>query len=172
MLELFKIQYPDFVFHNDDLHFLSEASSEDLIVITSLLMHHSCITDRREVLTSPLCHRLSQSTQMNIKAFLEKVEHDVTLEKLQEIILECCAINCDTSDSSLVCNASGDSSSTVESPLQGLFVRTPHTRRSRFLEKNREINKLRLELQSERYEKQDLQEEVKAQLERNDKLGS
>lgn len=134
-------------------------------------MHHACITDRREVLTSPLCHQLSSSTQLKIKMFLEKIDNDISVEQLVEVIKECSErTNELILTSPCVSVAHGDDLAR-DSPLQDLLCRTPQSKPSRFLEKDREINKLKTELELERYEKADLQEELKAQCEKNNKLG-
>lgn len=132
------------------------------------MLHHSCITDGREVLTSPLCHKLSQTTQLCIKLFLEKVDFDVTRETLNEVINLCVASRDKTSSSSST--EYEDTPLNCNSPLQDLLTRTPKFKNSRLIEKEREIKQLKNDLDLERFEKADLQEEFKLLQEKNDKL--
>lgn len=165
-----KAKYPNFTFEDETVASLTAVSDNDLISLLSLLMHHACITDRREVLTSPLCHRLSPVTQLNIKIFLEKVDTDVTIKELHEIIRQCTGHREINLKKSYNWIASGDSPINNGSPLHAL-LQTPSSKTSRFLEKDREINKLKTELELERFEKADLQEELKVQCDKNIKLG-
>lgn len=171
IFQLLKARYPNFTFEDDTVISLSAISNDDLIALTSLLMHHTCITDRREVLTSPLCHRLSPVTQLSIKIFLEKVDVNVTINELLEIIQQCTGQGEMSLRNSYNWIASGDSPINNGSPLQTLLNRTPSSKSSRFFERDREIKKLKSELEQERYEKTDLQEELKLQCDRNTKLG-
>lgn len=135
------------------------------------MLHHSCITDGREVLTSPLCHKLSQTTQLCIKLFLEKVDFDVTRETLNEVIHLCVTNMAKTTLPSLpFCTEFRDAPLNCGSPLQDLLTKTPKFKNSRYLEKEREIKQLKKDLDLERFEKADLQEEFKLLQEKNDKL--
>lgn len=108
---------------------------------------------------------------MKIKMFLEKIDNDISTEQLVDVIKECCAkTNAEILPSPCVSSVNGDDL-VRDSPLQDLLCRTPQSKPSRFVEKDREINKLKTELELERYEKADLQEELKAQCEKNSKLG-
>lgn len=63
----------------------------------------------------------------------------------------------------------GDSPLVGKSPLQD-FLRSPNVKATS-LEKDREIKRLKSELEIERFEKADLQEELKEQKEQIKKLG-
>lgn len=89
VLNLLKAHYPSVLFDTSKIYCWMDVSQSDLLSITSLLLHHTCVTDRREVLTSPLCHRLPQTTQLAIKLFLEKVDCDITKDRLHEVIELC-----------------------------------------------------------------------------------
>lgn len=170
IFQLLKTKYPKFTFENEAVASLTAVSDNDLIALSSLLMHHTCITDRREVLTSPLCHKLSADTQLSIKIFLERVDANITIKELHEIIQQCTGQGDMRLKRSYNWIASGDSPINNGSPLLSLLHNTP-SKTSRFFEKDREIIKLKTELEQERYERADLQEELKLQCDRNTKLG-
>ncbi|KAK9880447.1 hypothetical protein WA026_011693 [Henosepilachna vigintioctopunctata] len=139
-----------------------ELSEDDLKIITSLLMHYTCIYDRRDILTSPLCHRLSKNTQVCIRSFLQKVDNEINYEDL-EIIIKELSVN-DNEDSF-------KNNDKFHSPLMGI-LKTPVSKASRFHEKDRELTKLKNMLELERYEKADLQEELRQQSEKIKKFES
>lgn len=173
ILGLLKKQYPNIAFNIKNVESWTDVPYKDLLSITSLLLHHTCIIDRREVLTSPLCNKLSQLTQLSIKLFLEKLDFNITNETLDEVINVCVAIikeeAMSTFDSPL-CTIYGNSSLNCKSPLEDLLIRTPKVKNSSCFEKIREIKHLKNDLEMERFEKADLQEELKLQQQRNDKL--
>lgn len=130
-------------------------------------MHYTCIYDRRDVLTVPLCNTLDQKTQIHIRNFLEKVTSNITYEELQRHMQSNYDENAlDTS----VCMSDICSPLIYQSPLQDI-LKTPSFKAGRLQVKDREISKLKSELELERYEKADLQEEIKLQIEKNKKLG-
>lgn len=109
---------------------------------------------------------------MAIRLFLEKVDRNVTNLRLTEIINECVSKvsgNVANQNFHRITSASGDSHMSCMSPLQELLRGSPVPRKTILQEK--EIQKLRSELEMERFEKADLQEELKAQSETNLKLG-
>lgn len=171
IFKLLKSQYPNFTFANGNANSWSEIPHDEVVSLLSLLMHHSCITDRSEVLTSPLCYQLSRATQLNIKMFLEKIDSVVTEPKLANVIKECIKQGCN-SEIDTACHwvASGDSPLICGSPLQDFLLRTPQGKNCR-LERYREIKQLQTKLELERLEKADLQEDLKLQCEKNSKLG-
>lgn len=168
--DLLKKQYPNFLFEVEDAASWGDFSHNDLLSITSLLLHHTCITDRQEAVTSPLCSKLPQVTQLNIKIFLENVDFDVTREKLDEVIERCVNIKeIDLAQAHF--HTVYEGSLKCDSPLQGLLNGTPKgKKKSLLLEKEREIKQLKNDLELERYEKADLQEELKLQQEKNKDL--
>lgn len=166
-----KQQFPNFnLDYLSNIHF-QDLLEADLLVISSLLLYYSCIHDRRDVLTSPLCHKLSQTTQIYIRAFLENMKSQITRDDFFQILKQ--VIN---KDVNVKCIRSyglqaGDSSLMSQSPLQDILQTTP-SRLGRLQEKDKEINKLRHEIDLERFEKGDLQNELDLQKERNKKLGN
>lgn len=172
IFQLLKSSYPNYVFEDETVSSLSAVSYDDLIAFSSLLMHYTCMIDRRESLTSPLCHIQSPITQLSIKIFLEKMNNTITNKELHGIIKQCTGQGEISFRNSYNWIASGDSPINNGSPLQEFLNKTPHLRKSRFSEKDREINKLKAELELEQLEKADLQEELKMQCDRNSKLGN
>ncbi|KAF5305007.1 hypothetical protein FQR65_LT07798 [Abscondita terminalis] len=161
--EFLKKQYPHISLNYDN----ENVAESDLIIICSLLLHYSCIHDRRDVLTSPLCYQLSKQTQTTIKGYLEKTKNDINLDKLFDIIeasFEWKKENKSLNDFTLSCDYSN-----VASPLQAL-LHTPVSKGPRYKEKDREINKLRSELDLERFEKIDLQKELSEEKDKNKNL--
>lgn len=148
-------------------------NSEELFYITSLLMHYTCIHDRRDVLTSPLCHNLQQTTQVCIKSFLEKVQEysELTNEALNKIITACEEeMETFSSKQSVQSFSPPDEFTTAESPLQNI-LKTPSTKLSRLIEKDREIVRLKTDVEIMQEEKDNLEEDLRMQIERNKKLG-
>ncbi|XP_049820003.1 repetitive organellar protein isoform X2 [Aethina tumida] len=149
IFDIFSKYYPKFSFKNKSNLHISDLSKSEVSSITSLLMHYTCIYDRRDVLTVPLCNTLDQKTQIHIRNFLEKVTSNITYEELQRHMQSNYDENAlDTSD----------------------ILKTPSFKAGRLQVKDREISKLKSELELERYEKADLQEEIKLQIEKNKKL--
>lgn len=165
--------YPKFNIKNRSNIHISDMNNEDLFYITSLLMHYTCIHDRRDVLTSPLCHNLQQITQICIRSFLERVQEcsELTNETLQSIITSCEA---DTQKYSSEQSSQWLSLSAGiaigKSPLQDI-LKTPSTKGSRLLEKEKEIASLKSNLDLIQEEKENLEEDLNVQIERNKKLG-
>lgn len=164
--------YPDFIIDNKANIHLTDLSSSDLSAITSLLLHYTCIHDRRDVLTSPLCYNLQQITQICIKNFLEKIQvcTKITNEELINII-QCCVDEIEKKpDMSCHLLAIANTPVNRKSPLQDL-LRTPASKNVRLQEKERELNKLKTELELVQDEKESLEEDLKLQIEKNTRLG-
>ncbi|KAK5649673.1 hypothetical protein RI129_000702 [Pyrocoelia pectoralis] len=164
IIHFLKKQYPNFILDCNNYTDLQELEQNDLIMISSLLLHFSCIHDRRDVLTSPLCDQLSKATQTCIKFYLENVGNDINKEKLCQIIGESINIQ------KIQCKPYILSSGYLfqDSSLQQL-LNTP-VLKSRYRDKDKEINKLRAEIDLERYEKFELQDTLAIQKECNRKL--
>uniref|UniRef100_A0A1Y1KCN0 Uncharacterized protein n=1 Tax=Photinus pyralis TaxID=7054 RepID=A0A1Y1KCN0_PHOPY len=158
-------QYPNLILDCENDTDLEKISQNDLMMISSLLLHFSCIHDRRDVLTSPLCYQLSKATQISIKYYLENVHSDINKEKLFKIIEESINIRQFKSNPRTL----SSEYSFHGSPLQQL-LHTPLPKLSRLREKDKEINKLQVEVDLERLEKFDLQDELAIQKECNKKL--
>ncbi|KAJ8934117.1 hypothetical protein NQ314_013576 [Rhamnusium bicolor] len=162
--------YPDFVIKNESHVHLSDLSQGDLSSITSLLMHYTCIYDRRDVLTSPLCHNLRQVTQVCVKNFLEKIQDctKVTNEELVRIVESCVeeGVKVDVSSQWL---SVANSPLSRTSPLQDI-LKTPTTKSTKLLEKDKEITRLKTELELTQDEKDNLEEDLKLQIEANKRL--
>ncbi|XP_060536310.1 coiled-coil domain-containing protein 18-like isoform X2 [Cylas formicarius] len=157
--------YKNFEVKNQPSIHVSDLSRDDLLKITSLLMHYTCIHDRRNVLTSPLCYNLHPATQILIKSFLEKMDNNITNETLEKVILNIFAeVKKQTSylDLSIL-------SCATESPLQDV-LQTPASKKFKLREKDKEIVKLRQDLELEKEEKSDLAEELQSLMEKNSKL--
>ncbi|XP_044265384.1 nucleoporin nup211 [Tribolium madens] len=167
IFDLFGRHYPNYLFHNKTEIHLFDLPEIDLKAIISLLMHYTCIYDRRDVLTSPLCHSLSQSTQLIIRNFLQKTTTSVNKESMSDIIKSCI----DDASDHLITNQwlSVETSCSSNSPLQDI-LKTPISKFGRLHEKDKIISKLKSEIEAERYEKADLQEELKLQLEKSKKI--
>ncbi|XP_025834068.1 COP1-interactive protein 1-like isoform X3 [Agrilus planipennis] len=166
-----KKEYPHCQFDNEKTVHIQDLTNNDIIIISSLLMHYSCVFEHRDVLTSPLCQRLSHHTQLCIRMFLEKIQNDVTKDILFETIKNCTFVNeFKKKLQSSQWMSGGDSPLSSRSPLQELLY-TPGYKKAYIQEREREINKLRQELEVERYEKLDIQEELKQQQEHNEKIG-
>lgn len=164
---MFSKHYPNYLFENKtDIH-LFDLPEIDLKALTSLLMHYTCIYDRRDVLTSPLCHSLSQTTQLIIRNFLQKITKNVTKDTMNDIIKSCI----DDASDHLPTNQwlSVETTCSKNSPLQDL-LKTPVSKFGRLYEKDKLISTLKSELEAERYEKADLQEELKLQSEKSKKI--
>lgn len=166
-LDLIKAQYSNYILDEDDLTDLQSLSVDNIITICSLLLHFACVIERKDSLIVPLCKKLPPNVQINIKNFLEKVNSKITNFHFKKIIDEMNESN--ISSTSYQWMPVGDSPLIGTSPLQD-FLRTPGMIPTR-LEKDREIKKLKSELENERFEKADLQEELKEHKEEIKKLG-
>ncbi|XP_045461208.1 uncharacterized protein PFB0765w [Harmonia axyridis] len=133
-----------------------ELPEDKLIMITSLLMHYTCIYDGRENFTLPLCQNLSKKSQLSIKNFLQNVDKDVTYSDLKNIIGK------DSIYDSV-------ESKSTNSPLTDVF-RTPSLKRRFNYEKDRAVNKLKTALELEQYEKADVEDELRTQIKKTKKL--
>ncbi|KAL1489376.1 hypothetical protein ABEB36_014285 [Hypothenemus hampei] len=78
--------YPNIQFTEQESIHINDLPHLDLIMLASLLMHYSCIFDRKPHLTTLMCENLTPSTQKNIKKFLERVSTNTSTEELQAII--------------------------------------------------------------------------------------
>lgn len=160
-----KEEYPQCTFDNNSR--LQKVTNTDVVRIASLLMHYSCVLSRKDSLTSPLCKALPQTTQIQIKLFLEGMHTKITKEEFTKLTDDCLVKE---SVPSTPRNLIGeDFSSGCRSPLQE-FLRTPQIKISHLQEKEKEINMLRSALDWERFEKSDLQDELNTQQERNKNL--
>ncbi|CAH1116630.1 unnamed protein product [Phaedon cochleariae] len=165
--------YPYFEINDKSNIHLSDLPYNDIASITSLLMHYTCIHDRRDVLTSPLCHTLQPVTQLGIKTFLEKVQEcpKLTSEELGKIVLTCLEDKNDknTNQSQKWLSVAQSSSTSKQSPLLDI-LKTPASKLSRLQEKDREITRLITDLELIQEEKENLEEDVRLQIEKNKKL--
>lgn len=151
--------YPDFNIEIERSN-LKELNEIDVIEITSLLLHYSCITDRRSCLTEPLCNNLSSDLQIIIRTFLELFPEKIDQNSFKSFIRKSFKV-------------SNDQIVQLKSPLSygsplKEFLRTP-TSKVHF--KDRELKKLRDEIELEKFEKADLQEELRAHQEKIEKIG-
>lgn len=163
IFNLLKAQYHNFSLDVTNINSWTDVSQKDLLAVTSLLLHHTCITDRHEEITSPLCCKLPQAIQFQIKHFLENVNLDITREKMETAIDLCVKLKEELSLSDSSFHTVYEVSPLYhQSPLQGLLTGTPKSKRSMLFEKEREIKQLKNDLELERYEKADLQEELKS----------
>nr|CAI5848925.1 unnamed protein product [Callosobruchus analis] len=148
---------------------LTDLKSDELYILTSMLMHYTCIYDRQDVLTSPLCHSLKPQTQTCIKFFLEKIQEcpSLTDDDLMKIIQQCTAKAVEPPGCSNFIASSGEDSK--ESPLYGI-LKTPMSKRIKIFEKDKEISQLKATLEVAQEEKDDLEEDLRRHIERNKKL--
>lgn len=162
LFKLLKQHYSHFDFNGSDLNVLTR---KDLIEIASLLMHFTAILEPREVFVEPLCSNLPESFQISIKKFLETFQHSKTREDFYDII-ESCVKKESCVSPSWVCV-----SPVTNSPLQKFF-KTPTPRFARFLEKDKEIQKLKTELEVERMDKLEVQDDLKMREQQIKKLST
>lgn len=160
--------YPDFIIKDKANIHHTDLTPTDLSAVTSLLLHYTCIHDRRDVLTSPLCYNLQQITQMCIKNFLEKIQAcpKISNEELANII-QCCVDEVEKKPN-IICQllAVANSPPNKRSPLHDI-LRTPTSKNVKLIE----LNKLRTELELVRDEKESLEEDLKLQIEKYNRLG-
>lgn len=134
----------------------------ELLEIISLLLHYTCIYDKREMFTSPLCRLLSSNAQLSVKKFLESVDENIRKEELFQIISQC---YCDKSPEVLQqrnhkkCTALG-------SPLQIFLQKSNYN----VLEKEAEIKKLQMKVTIEKQQIIELQEDLKTEQDINKTL--
>lgn len=135
-------------------------------------MHYTCIHDRRDVLTSPLCHNLQQTTQISIRNFLERAQDglELTNQALAIVIASCEEEVGKTLFEHSQQWQTGSTKILGKSPLQDI-LKTPNTKGSRLIEKDKEINKLKTDLELVQEEKYNLEEDLRFQTEKNKKLG-
>ncbi|VEN41750.1 unnamed protein product [Callosobruchus maculatus] len=169
IFHIFKKHYPKLTIYEKMNVHLTDLKSDELNILTSMLMHYTCIHDRQDVLTSPLCHSLKPQTQTCIKFFLEKIQEcpSLTDDDLMKIIQQCTAKMMEPPSCSNFIASSGDDSK--ESPLYGI-LKTPMSKRIKIFEKDKEISQLKATLEVAQEEKDDLEEDLKKHIERNKKL--
>ncbi|XP_046745159.1 putative leucine-rich repeat-containing protein DDB_G0290503 isoform X2 [Diprion similis] len=143
--------YPEFVMESEN----DKETFKEIHIASLLLLHSS----QEPKLHRPMCIKLSNETQLKIKAFLEKVLQygsSVTKEAIHEAIME----------------TSGTITKTPPvtpkmRPLKDFFnspVTTVRKNFNRVMEdRTREVRRLRAELETERFEKADLQEDLEIQ---------
>lgn len=164
--------YPKFKIENKLNVHLNDISFTHLCSITSLLMHYTCIHDRRDVLTSPLCYNLKQTTQLYVKNFLERIQEcsELSNEALNNIIKSCVKNKLGSSVDESPCLTVSNQLYMKHSPLQDI-LKTPTSKSSKLVEKDREIGRLKTDLQLAQEEKENLEEDLRIQDEKNKKLG-
>uniref|UniRef100_A0A6P7GXL4 Uncharacterized protein PFB0145c-like n=1 Tax=Diabrotica virgifera virgifera TaxID=50390 RepID=A0A6P7GXL4_DIAVI len=155
--------YSDFIIHNKTIIHLSDLPKDDLCAITSLLMHYTIMHDRRDVLTSPLCYNLQEFTQIKIRSFLEKVQDNVNHAELARIINSCIEDNRNYNFISSPLHTSRNS------PLHDV-LKTPAVKSTRLFERDKEIAKLKANLELVQEEKEIAEKDLQSQIERNKKL--
>nr|CAH7761584.1 unnamed protein product [Callosobruchus chinensis] len=168
IFHIFEKHYPKLTIHEKMNVHLTDLKSDELNILASMLMHYTCIHDRQDVLTSPLCHSLKPQTQTCIKFFLEKIQecHSLTDNDLMKIIQQCTAKIMEPPSSNFIASSGEDSK---ESPLYGL-LKTPMSKRIKIFEKDKEISQLKATLEVAQEEKDDLEEDLRKHIERNKKL--
>lgn len=146
---------------------LNDLPLTDLAAITSILMHYTCIHDRRDVLTSPLCYNLQEFTQIKIRNFLERVQECTNLSYNELVtVIE----NCIGEQSQIQNWLSSNNFNNSRSPLQDV-LKTPVLKSTRMIERDKEIAKLKSNLELVQEEKETIEEELKNQITKNKKLG-
>ncbi|XP_046597175.1 myosin-2 heavy chain [Neodiprion lecontei] len=150
--------YPEFVRESED----DKETCKEIHIASLLLLHSS----QEPKLHRPMCIKLSNETQLKIKAFLEKVlqySTSVTKEVINEAIMETSGTIIKTPPSTPKIR-----------PLKDFFNSPVTTVRKNFNrvmeERTREIRRLRAELETERFEKADLQEDLETQREKINNL--
>ncbi|CAH1987153.1 unnamed protein product [Acanthoscelides obtectus] len=169
IFHIFKKHYPKLtIYERINVH-LTDLKNDELKLLTSMLMHYTCIYDRQDVLTSPLCHSLKAQTQTSIKFFLEKVQEcpSLTNDDLMKIIQQCTEENMEQPNCLNFMANSADASK--KSPLYDIF-KTPMSKRIKIFEKDKEISHLKATLEVAQEEKDDLEDVLKRHVERNKKL--
>lgn len=155
-----KAHYPNYEFELEKSD-LGDLNTHDLIIITSLFMHYTCILGRRDDLIEPLCSKLTQNVQENIRNFLEAFSGTVTREELEYYVTEVMNVETQASTPPTYNYFKVRTPKVMSSPLED-YLKTPKSR-SRV---NNEIRKLKSALELEKDEKADLQEELQAHQEK------
>lgn len=167
IFELISVHYPAYSFENrQDVHLL-DLPLYDIKAILSLLLHYTCLLNGRDVFTTPLCHSLPQPDQLIIRNFLQRMSKNISKNALDTVLLEC--IQGEITKNS--CWHSFSESTDCQSPLMVLFGGTPVSKPTRLQEKDRIISKLKAELEIEKFDKLDLQSDIKTYVDKNKKLG-
>ncbi|XP_076671605.1 mushroom body defect [Andrena cerasifolii] len=138
-------EYPEFMF-NDEL----TGEVEHIYIASVFLLH----TSQEALFHQPMCNRLQHETQVKIKSFLEMIipyGKNITRETLKTVITE----------------LGEDVPKTPGMPSLKEFFNSPVARSAQSYKllssKYRELRKLKTELEVERFEKADLQEDLKIQ---------
>lgn len=153
IIKLLRPHYPKLDFSRYDIT-LRILTDFDIVFILSLLLHYSCILKPKQSLISPLCCTLPQSSQTSVKNFLERMHTTVSNDDLKMIFDQSLAKTAQLGHEKepLVCG----------SPLHA-FLKTPHAKKKRFSETEREIVRLKTVLDWERCDKTDIQEQYDQQ---------
>ncbi|CAH0551191.1 unnamed protein product [Brassicogethes aeneus] len=164
LFNLISTFYPKCIYEISSNLNLQQLTTIEITYLISLLLHYSCIYDRRDILTVPLCKGLNKKTQIYIRNFLEKVNATTSYDELINII------NYKYERYLMDNNALWPNNYSLEpqSPLQEIF--TPNSKTKLPESKTREIIQLKSALELERYDKADIQEELKLQLDINKKM--
>ncbi|KAK4885454.1 hypothetical protein RN001_001725 [Aquatica leii] len=83
LTEFFKNQYPNIALLKSKLE---DLQYNDILIIYSLLLHYTCMYDRRTCFTFPLCHLLSRDYQICIRTFLENITTKSTIDRTFDAI--------------------------------------------------------------------------------------
>ncbi|XP_043674765.1 interaptin [Vespula pensylvanica] len=148
LVTFIKDEFPEFQINKDK----NQEYPEDIYII-SLLLSYAC---QNVTFHQPMCTKLQQETQIKIKSFLEMVlpyGKSISIEILRDVIMQLTDF---------------ESKSILETPntrsLKEFFsspvVRSAQSHRI-LNERNRELRLLKSELEVERFEKADLQEDLK-----------
>ncbi|KAH1001650.1 hypothetical protein HUJ04_005638 [Dendroctonus ponderosae] len=86
IFETFSRYYPHIVFEKKESVHVSDLPYQDLVNMTSLLLHFTSICKRKDALTSAMCKDLDLTTQLYIKKFLESVSQKTTNKQLAKTI--------------------------------------------------------------------------------------
>lgn len=132
----------------DNVKSFCELTNNDIIIITALLLHHTCIVCTKESFKNSMCEKLSGMNQIWIKEFLEKFDDIKNYNDIVTFDIKPTSLNQKTQNKS-------------DSPLSDYF-QTP-IRRIRIVEKDKRIKHLMSELELERSEKAELQDELRSE---------
>lgn len=86
ILEALSRYYPHIKFEKRESAHYSELPYEDLVNLTSILIHFTSICKKKDTLRSAMCTDLDETTQMYIKKFLESVSYKTTNSQLAKAI--------------------------------------------------------------------------------------
>ncbi|GLV40148.1 mushroom body defect [Carabus blaptoides fortunei] len=168
--DFLKKHYPAYGIDNEPSH---SQDSVEITYVCSLLLHYCCIKDCRPEFISPLCENLSLTIQVFMKTFLEDLQsgNDITRDVLKDAISSIHKLS--STPTKPYCNSPYNSpklSTPNANPLVEFF-RTPLKKYQLNYElQKKEVKTLLAQLDLERFEKADLQEELKFQYEKNKKL--